>query len=341
MRAADTARRKAESRAEETPVEYEGRLRQDASRHKARRAAEETDVAQARLRQAALRKANARAAEAPEESAARRRGDADRHTTARAAESPQETASRLLLQASRQADARAAETMTQTSARRRGDADRHTTARAAEAPDVAETRRRDQTARKRAARLAESFEARNVRLHTDNVRHLRSRAVDSNAPQPAPRDRARADPVEPQGPCELFEDAMKRLHCETLFLPDTDTLISQSADHTWILKDLTSVVAVRMRDSSGHVDFRVRSGVVRAALVWLRENNPHYANIDLNEDNLALLPEDGDAFSEVQGYDYEEPDDPPAFNASPPPESATTGSQEVASRQDDAEVQRI
>ncbi|XP_052129235.1 uncharacterized protein LOC113212961 [Frankliniella occidentalis] len=95
---------------------------------------------------------------------------------------------------------------------------------------------------------------------------------------------------------------------------------------------------MRMRDSSGHVDFRVRSGVVRAALVWLRENNPHYANIDLNEDNLALLPEDGDAFSEVQGYDYEEPDDPPAFNSSPPPESATTGSQEVASRQDDAEV---
>ena len=64
---------------------------------------------------------------------------------------------------------------------------------------------------------------------------------------------------------------------------------------------MTSVIAVRMRDSSGHVDFRVRCGVVRAALLWLRDHNPHYANIEINEGNLALLPEDGDAFSEVQG----------------------------------------
>ncbi|KAE8752107.1 hypothetical protein FOCC_FOCC001269 [Frankliniella occidentalis] len=392
MRAADTARRKAESRAEETPEECEGRLRQDASRHKARRAAEETDVAQARLRQAALRNANARAAEAPGETAARRRGDAhrhttaraaeapgetaarrrgdaDRHTTARAAEAPEETAARLLLQASRQADARAAEAPEETAARLQLQASRQADARAAEAPDVAETRRRDQTARQRAARLAESFETRNVRLHTDNVRHLRSRVVDSIAPQPAPRGRARADPVEPQGPCELFEDAMKRLHwfvCDqcgrrsleftprrscgrmckkftaenmmdpgevpdalraltfveqqliarvhpvvcvykirghqmgysgnVISFPQNVNELARSLPHR--VQDLTSVVAVRMRDSSGHVDFRVRSGVVRAALVWLRENNPHYANIDLNEDNLALLPEDGDAFSE-------------------------------------------
>ncbi|XP_052131986.1 uncharacterized protein LOC113213282, partial [Frankliniella occidentalis] len=75
------------------------------------------------------------------------------------------------------------------------------------------------------------------------------------------------------------------------------------------IQDLTSIVAVRLRDSDGYVDFRVRCGAVRAALLWLRDNNPYYANIEISEANLALLPENGDVFSQVNGYD--DADDPP------------------------------
>lgn len=39
--------------------------------------------------------------------------------------------------------------------------------------------------------------------------------------------------------------------------------------------------------------FRVRRRRVREALVWLKANNPLYANIQICEENLASLPEDG------------------------------------------------
>ena len=79
------------------------------------------------------------------------------------------------------------------------------------------------------------------------------------------------------------------------------------------IRDLSSIIAVRQQRADGHVDFRVRAGMVRAALLWLREYNTFYANIELSEDNMALLPEDGDAYQVVQGYAVEDPDpdDPP------------------------------
>lgn len=84
------------------------------------------------------------------------------------------------------------------------------------------------------------------------------------------------------------------------------------------IQDLTSVIAVRQQRADGHVDFRVRAGVVRAALVWLRDNNPYYADVELSEDNMALLPEDGDAYQAVQGYAVQEEapvEAPPASDA--------------------------
>ncbi|XP_034232800.1 uncharacterized protein LOC117640409 [Thrips palmi] len=78
------------------------------------------------------------------------------------------------------------------------------------------------------------------------------------------------------------------------------------------IQDLSSIIAVRQQRADGHVDFRVRAGVVRQALLWLRDNNPYYANVEVSEGNLALLPEDGDAYQVVQGYaaQEEDPDDP-------------------------------
>lgn len=68
------------------------------------------------------------------------------------------------------------------------------------------------------------------------------------------------------------------------------------------VQDLDSIIVVRKHDSAGHVDFRVRSGRVRAALVWLRDHNHYYEGIQINEDNLAELPEDGNVFDAVPGY---------------------------------------
>jgi hypothetical protein len=39
--------------------------------------------------------------------------------------------------------------------------------------------------------------------------------------------------------------------------------------------------------------FKVRRSRVRAALIWLKANNPFYAKIDISEENLCQFPEDG------------------------------------------------
>jgi hypothetical protein len=39
--------------------------------------------------------------------------------------------------------------------------------------------------------------------------------------------------------------------------------------------------------------FRVRRWAVYAALVWLQTNNPWYSDVEISEDRLAMLPEDG------------------------------------------------
>ena len=46
-------------------------------------------------------------------------------------------------------------------------------------------------------------------------------------------------------------------------------------------------------DGVGHYDFRVRRGVVRAAIQWLKANNKWYSDIVIDEARLEALPEDG------------------------------------------------
>ena len=58
-------------------------------------------------------------------------------------------------------------------------------------------------------------------------------------------------------------------------------------------KDLAVIIVkVKGRDNT-FKDVTVRKQKVHNALVWLRNNNPHYSELTINEDALDLLPEDG------------------------------------------------
>ncbi|KAE8739488.1 hypothetical protein FOCC_FOCC015019 [Frankliniella occidentalis] len=81
------------------------------------------------------------------------------------------------------------------------------------------------------------------------------------------------------------------------------------------LADLSSVITVRTQGAEGQVDFKVRAGYVRRALVWLKANNRNYRDIQISEENLNDLPADGDVFAQVQGIDER----PPAAAAQPAP----------------------
>ena len=83
----------------------------------------------------------------------------------------------------------------------------------------------------------------------------------------------------------------------------------------------TDIVVVRKRlDENTHHDFRVRRGVVHRALLWLKENNEQYRNININDDNLQLLPEDD--FADVRSMDM--PDDGDGDVGDVPPSSTPT-----------------
>lgn len=48
-----------------------------------------------------------------------------------------------------------------------------------------------------------------------------------------------------------------------------------------------------LRESSMPAMFRVRRWRVREALLWLKDNNPLYSDIEISEERLSQLPEDG------------------------------------------------
>lgn len=69
------------------------------------------------------------------------------------------------------------------------------------------------------------------------------------------------------------------------------------------ISDINSIVTIRCGNESKHADFRVRTKKVRDALRFLKKNNPYYYDIEISEDNLQLLPEDGNVYDEVEGID--------------------------------------
>ncbi|XP_034245757.1 uncharacterized protein LOC117647893 [Thrips palmi] len=69
------------------------------------------------------------------------------------------------------------------------------------------------------------------------------------------------------------------------------------------IADVKGIITVRSVGSEVFKDFKVRKERVRKALYWLKCNNPVYANIKINDENLNELPEDGNLYSKTRGYD--------------------------------------
>jgi hypothetical protein len=59
-------------------------------------------------------------------------------------------------------------------------------------------------------------------------------------------------------------------------------------------RELDTIILLDRETPNGIVHFRVRSGRVRNALIWLKEHNLYYTDNIIDEGVLAGLPEDGD-----------------------------------------------
>ncbi|KAJ1524613.1 hypothetical protein ONE63_011097 [Megalurothrips usitatus] len=75
------------------------------------------------------------------------------------------------------------------------------------------------------------------------------------------------------------------------------------------LEDLSSVITVRAGSEIKPVEFQIRAEKVRTALQFLINNNPHHFDVEINEENLKLLPEDGNYYDKVRSYDLQEDDE--------------------------------
>lgn len=68
---------------------------------------------------------------------------------------------------------------------------------------------------------------------------------------------------------------------------------------------LRAILLLQRDTPSGVIHFKVRARRVRDALVWLRRNNPHYRDIEIDESVLNELPEDGDIHEHLQSLNLE------------------------------------
>ena len=83
----------------------------------------------------------------------------------------------------------------------------------------------------------------------------------------------------------------------------------------------TDIIVIRKQlDENRHHDFKVRRGVVHRALLWLKVHNTHYKDIDISEDNLRSLPEDG--FPDLPSIQLPDADDCPVADVTCPPTPA-------------------
>jgi len=69
------------------------------------------------------------------------------------------------------------------------------------------------------------------------------------------------------------------------------------------IEDLPEIIIVRTGNNVRHTDFRVRSHKVRNALNFLKLNHKFYEDVELSEDNLTSLPEDGNVFHRLKTID--------------------------------------
>jgi len=69
------------------------------------------------------------------------------------------------------------------------------------------------------------------------------------------------------------------------------------------VEDLSFVIAVRFEHEKVEPrEFYVRVAKVRNALLWLKDNNPFYADVTISEENLRQLPEGGNIYEHLRSY---------------------------------------
>ena len=76
--------------------------------------------------------------------------------------------------------------------------------------------------------------------------------------------------------------------------------IARELPHT--VEGLSSVITVKTTKETNPVEFQVRAEKVKTALRWLLDNNPLYHDIELSEDNVNALPDDGNVYNQLKGY---------------------------------------
>jgi hypothetical protein len=88
---------------------------------------------------------------------------------------------------------------------------------------------------------------------------------------------------------------------QVINFPQDVKVFASSLPHR--IMDLTSVLAVRFKNqkegTETFIDFHVRAKKVRDALTWLKINNPYYHDISISDENLALLPDNGDMSASI------------------------------------------
>ena len=58
--------------------------------------------------------------------------------------------------------------------------------------------------------------------------------------------------------------------------------------------EIEGVILAQRDTPNGLIEFKVRTNVVRRALVWLKQNHRYYFDIEIDEQTLSSLPTDGD-----------------------------------------------
>ncbi|KAK3918042.1 Protein GrpE [Frankliniella fusca] len=359
QRRADDAQRHASARQHATPEQAEARRVVDAVRHGLARRDATPEQARARRAQDADRHAASREQQSPEARDEARALGAARHANDRLLQTPEAADERRARAAAHMLDVREAQTAeravhnnVQRMLRRRAvnfdvaEDGGEGQAQGAAGPGAAAAAAGAAAARP--ATLEELFDATMAALSMNVCPNCR-RAVMTERGELAPGCRGgrcrkvSADnlmdpgevPAELQGLTYIEQQLIARVHPvvsvnkvrggqygysgNIINFPQDVQGLASTLPHR--LADLTSLITVRTQGAEGHVDFKVRAGRVRAALVWLKHHHRYYRDVEISEENLNELPDDGDAFLQVRGID-EHPRPPPAAAAGAAPGAA-------------------
>jgi hypothetical protein len=88
---------------------------------------------------------------------------------------------------------------------------------------------------------------------------------------------------------------------QVINFPQDVKVFASSLPHR--IMDLTSVLTVRFKNqkegTETFINFHVGAKKVRDALTWLKINNPYYQDISISDENLTLLPDNGDMSASI------------------------------------------